>query len=163
MRLQLRAARAEDCVAIAEVWHAAWHDAHDDVVPPELLPHRALAHFLTLAVQRFPAITVAVHGEQVVGFVGLDEDEGELELLFVAGHVRGCGVADALIGHAEQQLARSYECAHLLVVVKNDRARRFYARHGWQDVAPHPYAATIAGGSVDVPHRRYEKALRESR
>jgi hypothetical protein len=38
MRLQLRAARADHSVAIAEVWHAAWHDAHDDVVPPELLP-----------------------------------------------------------------------------------------------------------------------------
>jgi hypothetical protein len=68
MDLQLRAARAEDCVVIAEVWHAAWHDAHDDVVPPELLPYRGIAHFLSLAAQRYPAITVAVHGEHPPGW-----------------------------------------------------------------------------------------------
>lgn len=159
MTWQLRAARAADCVALAQLWHAAWHDAHAALVPAGLLPHRGLAHFRALADEQYAAIVVVAQAELLLGMCGVDEDEAELETLFVASPARGTGVADALIAHAEQRLAQRWARAHLGVVVGNRRARRFYERHGWHDVGPYAYAATVPGGTIDVPHRRYEKAL----
>lgn len=154
----LRMASPTDCEAIARVWHAAWHDAHTGVVPARLLPHRGLAHFRDLATACAGRITVAVQAQHVVGFVAADDDE--LELLFVGAAARGTGVADALIAHAERQISERHALAYLLVVDGNVRAQRFYQRHGFRDAGPFAYEAPIPGGSVPVPHRRYEKALR---
>jgi ribosomal protein S18 acetylase RimI-like enzyme len=154
----LQAASPIDCEAIARVWHAAWHDAHADIVPARLLPHRGLGHFRTLAAAQAGNITVAVQADTVVGFVGVDEDE--LELLFVAAAARGTGVADALIAHAQRHISERWTRAYLLVVEANARARRFYERHGYCDTGPFAYEAVVPGGKVSVPHRRYEKQLR---
>ena len=44
----------------------------------------------------------------------------------------------------------------------NARARRFYERQGWTDVAAIDYQAEIKGGTIPVPCRRYERVLRRS-
>jgi hypothetical protein len=45
----------------------------------------------------------------------------------------------------------------------NARARRFYERNGWYDAGDLAYQAQIAGGSITVPCRRYEKHLKKDR
>lgn len=156
--IQLRAASAADAEAIAAVWHGAWRDGHLGNVPEELLPHRGLAHFRQRAPPRIHQTTVATAGSEVVGFVTVHDDE--VEQVFVAAPARGLGVADALLRHAEQTIAARHDVAWLAVVAGNARARRFYERNGWRDAGHIDYAAEIAGGTIPVPSRRYEKWVR---
>lgn len=158
MTITLRPATPADVDAIASVWHSAWRDAHLGHVPDALVPERTLANFRSRAPARIAFTTVAVHDEQVVGFVIVSDDE--LEQLFVASVVRGTGAAVMLIDHAEASIARRFDTAWLAVVAGNARARRFYERQGWRDAGPIAYQAELAsGGTLIVPSRRYEKGL----
>ena len=155
--MQLRAAKAADLEHIATLWHAAWHDAHAALVPPALLPHRSLEHFRGLAEQQWTQITVAVQAGAIAGFAGVDDDE--LELLFVHRTARGTGVAGALIGWGEREIARRFARAYLVVVEGNARARSFYERCGWRDVGLEDYVAMTPEGGIPVSSRRYEKSV----
>ncbi len=154
----LRPATAEDADAIAQVWHAAWHDAHAEHVPAELLEHRTLDHFLGRAAEALRHSTVADDDSGVLGFVAVTDDE--LEFLFVAAHARGTGVAADLLAHGERQIAEAYDTAWLEVVTGNTRARRFYERQGWSDVGARDGAIATPNGRVVVAYHRYEKWLR---
>jgi GNAT superfamily N-acetyltransferase len=157
MSVVLRPAVPDDGEAIAAIWHGAWRDGHIGHVPETLHAHRHLVHFQERVPPRIPRTTVAVTAAGVVGFVTVHDDE--VEQLFVAGAARGQGVADALLGHAEQAIAACHAVAWLAVVEGNTRARRFYERNGWRDVRGFDYAAEIRGGTLPVPCRRYEKRL----
>jgi GNAT superfamily N-acetyltransferase len=154
----LRPAAPEDSEVIAQVWHSGWRDGHIGHVPDALLPHRQLEHFRRRVPPRLPGTTVATIAGQIVGFVTVKEDE--LEQMYVAAAARGTGVADVLMRHAEQVIARHFDVAWLSVAVGNARARRFYERSGWNDAAAMDYRAEIEGGTLPVPCRRYEKQVR---
>ena len=154
----LRPATEQDVEAIADVWHQGWVDGHVGHVPAALNPHRTLEHFRRRVPPRIPSTTVAVAGTQVVGFVNVHDDE--VEQLFVAREARGTGVAAALLRHAEAAIARRADVAWLAVANGNARARRFYERQGWADVAAIDYQAEIEGGTIPVPCRRYERVVR---
>ncbi len=154
----LRPATMNDVDAIAEVWHRGWIDGHLGHVPEALLPHRTLEHFRRRVPPRIPSTTVAAVGALVVGFVTVRDDE--VNQLFVAEAARGTGLASALLAHAEGVIARRAGVAWLAVASGNARARRFYERQGWRDVAAIDYQADIEGGTIPVPCRRYERVLR---
>ena len=154
----LRAASFADADAIAALWHLGWIDGHLGHVPEALHAHRRLVDFQQRVPPRIPTTTVATLGTEVVGFATLHDDE--LEQLYVAASARGGGVAAALIRHAERAIAERYSTAWLAVAVGNARARRFYARQGWSDVAALDYPAETAAGPVIVLCRRYEKVVR---
>jgi len=154
----LRPARPGDAEAIARVWHQGWRDGHLGHVPDALLPHRELDHFRRRVPPRVPTTTVATIANELVGFVTVHEDE--VEQVFVSPRARGTGVADVLLWHAEQEIARRFELAWLAVVDGNARARRFYEKSGWRDAGAIEYAAEIEGGTLPVPTRRYEKRVR---
>jgi GNAT superfamily N-acetyltransferase len=154
----LRAAAPEDSEAIAELWHSGWRDGHIGNVPDAILPHRHLEDFRRRVAPRIPDSTVATIDGEIVGFVTVIEDE--VEQVYVAAAARGTGVADALLRHGEQVVARRFGVAWLSVVAGNARARRFYERSGWHDAGPIEYRAEIAGGSIPVTCRRYEKDIR---
>jgi ribosomal protein S18 acetylase RimI-like enzyme len=156
--VKLRAARAEDARAIAEIWHRGWQDGHLGLVPQELVDVRTEASFRTRASERISDATVATVDGAVVGFVMVVDDE--VEQVYVAAAYRGSGVARALIGEAERQVrANGHEKAWLAVVAGNARARAFYERAGWIDEGPFDYAAAAEDGSIVVPCRRYTKLL----
>ena len=154
----LRPASFADAGAIAEVWHLGWIDGHLGHVPETLHAHRRRVDFQQRVPPRIPTTTVATLGPDVVGFVTLHDDE--IEQLYVAASARGGGVAGALIRHGERVIAERYSTAWLAVAVGNARARRFYERQGWSDVAALDYPAETAAGPIVVPCRRYEKAVR---
>ena len=154
----LRAATDADAGAIAEVWHSAWHDAHDAHVPSGLLADRPLAYFRRRAPELLDNTTVVDDESGVVGFVTVTENE--LDLLFVAGRGRGTGVAAELLSHGERQLAERYDTAWLDVVTGNTRARAFYARQGWRDTGPSDHSIETSSGPAVVAQHRYEKWLR---
>jgi len=154
---QLRAATEGDVEAIATIWHRGWFDGHLGHVPDSLYEHRRFDDFRTRVPARLDATTVASDGEQVVGFVVVHADE--VEQIYVAPPARGSGVASELLGHAETVIGACHDRAWLAVVAGNDRARRFYARHGWHDSGAFDYPAEAGDTTLTVPVQRYEKAV----
>lgn len=156
--LELRAARAEDAAAIAEIWHLGWRDRHLGAVPQELADARTEASFERRAAERVPDTTVATVGGAVAGFVMVVGDE--VEQVYVAAAYRGTGVAQLLLAEAERQVrANGHEKAWLAVVAGNARARVFYERAGWADEGPFEYLAAASDRRIAVPCRRYTKLV----
>jgi GNAT superfamily N-acetyltransferase len=158
MSQPLRPATDVDVDAIAAVWHAAWHDAHDAHVPAGLVDDRPLDYFTVRVPGLIDRTTVAEDQSGIVGFVTVDGDE--LDLLFVAARGRGSGIAGALLAHGEQLIAARFDTAWLEVVTGNARARAFYARQGWRDTGPADRLIETSSGPAVVPQHRYEKWLR---
>jgi putative acetyltransferase len=150
----LRPATPADASAVAELWHAAWHDGHAGHVPEGLTAARTLVAFHERTPGRVADTTVAVVDGVVAGFVMVVGDE--IEQLFVAAAHRGSGVAALLLAEGERQVAAAgHALAWLAVVEGNARARRFYERQGWRDGGPLPYEVTAGGASYVSPCRRY--------
>ena len=95
----LRAATLDDVPAIARVWHAAWHDAHDGRVPASVVALRTQASFLERAVPLVPDSIVAARNGEVIGFTATGGDE--VAELFVAEEARGSSAARRLLRAAE--------------------------------------------------------------
>jgi GNAT superfamily N-acetyltransferase len=133
---------------------------HLEHVPQALVDVRTEESFGTRAAERIGDTTVATVDGAVAGFIMVVDDE--VEQVYVAAASRGTGVADALIRESESQvLAGGHEKAWLAVVAGNARARAFYERAGWIDEGGFDYEASVEGGTITVPCRRYTKLLNE--
>jgi ribosomal protein S18 acetylase RimI-like enzyme len=153
--LEIRAARAEDAGAVAEIWEHGWRDGHLGNVPDELVALRTPESFTTRAAERVGDTTVATVDGAVAGFVMVVGDE--VEQVYVSADHRGSGVASTLLAEAERLVATGgHPKAWLAVAPGNARARRFYERQGWVDEGRFDYRAA---GMV-VPCQRYVKAVR---
>ncbi len=81
---------------------------------------------------------VAEERGRIVGVVVADDDW--IEDLWVARDHRRRGVGSQLLTAGERQIAAAgHAVAHLRVVEDNQRARRFYAAHGWTEIAAYPH------------------------
>lgn len=88
---------------------------------------------------------------------GPEPATGELYALNVHPDRWGGGVGSVLLGHVHAALADAgHREAVLWVVPQNERARRFYARHGW---APDGAAKTDTVQGVTVDEVRYRRRL----
>ena len=86
----------------------------------------------------------------MAGFVVVVDDE--VEQVYVDRRWRGRGVAELLLRHAEAVIGQGgRRTAWLAVVAGNTRARRFYARLGWQDRGSFTYQAQTATSTFAVP------------
>jgi putative acetyltransferase len=83
------------------------------------------------------AITVAVVGDEIVGFVTVDPRTGYLDQIVVAPETWGSDVAPALVAEAKRLSPARLD---LHVNADNARAIRFYEKHGFiktgEDVNP---------------------------
>ena len=145
--------------AVADLWHEGWHDGHAGHVPEGLTALRTREAFHERAPSRVADTRVAVGtAGELLGFVMVVGDE--VEQVFLARAVRGSGLAGALLGDAERQVAAGgHDEAWLAVVAGNARARRFYEKHGWRDERDLPYEVTAGGRTFVSPCRRYVKAV----
>jgi ribosomal protein S18 acetylase RimI-like enzyme len=151
----VRMATADDVAAVARIWHVGWGDGHIGHVPPELARYRQPEQFVTRARERIDSTWVADSRGQAVGFIMLKDDE--LEQIYVDRTVRGTGVAPMLLRKAVAEIrGAGYRRAWLAVVAGNQRARAFYARHGWRDAGSMSYLAETEAGPFAVPVHRYE-------
>lgn len=100
-----------------------------------------------------PFLTEGVDGA-VIGILTIGDDE--LYAIYVHPDHWGTGVGRALLERAEAELAKTCTVASLTCMVANTRARRFYARNGWElgDTLVEPH---FGGEPTDVC--RYHKAL----
>ena len=84
----------------------------------------------------------------------------ELHQLFVAADARGSGVAAALLADGESRLARNgIRQAWLDVVVGNQRAMRFYDKHGWRQTRRQGFDVETPTGIFPVEIQYMEKTL----
>ncbi|MEB8336900.1 GNAT family N-acetyltransferase [Streptomyces endophyticus] len=156
--LQLRPAQPADAEAVADIWYHGWGDGHRGNVPDALVEARPRDSFDERAAQRVKDTVVAVVDGQVAGFVMVAGDE--VEQVYVGAAHRGTAVAPALLSAAEDRVATAGHLrAWLAVVAGNARARRFYARHGWQDEGLFDHHAPGQDGPVLVPAHLYVKDL----
>ena len=166
--MQVRRAEPDDARAIAELHVAAWKAAFPGLLPQDYLDDLAPEDRLgeweqALGSSPWPVVLVAEEGGALLGFAALspsrDDDSdptvGEVQTLYVGPGVWRSGVGRALLERAGEELASAgFTTATLWVLDVNERARRFYERHGWQlDGASkvHDWVAFVA---TDVRYRR---------
>lgn len=151
MTLTVRRANAEDAHPIARLHVLAWHVAYPGLLPADYLEGIDLeARFdswrsMLSAGQDaagVPSRTFVAESEDlVVGFatVGCFREEpentstGELWAMYVHPDRWRTGIGDALMAATFTELERlGATSSYLWVLEGNDRAMRFYERHGWQ-------------------------------
>jgi GNAT superfamily N-acetyltransferase len=156
--INIRDATIADISRLAEIWHGAWHDAHDRIVPPELVLLRTRESFDSGLRAASTSVRVAGEVDAPLGFYALKG--AELYQLFVSTSARGTGVAAALIADAETRLGQSgVHTAWLTCAIGNNRAARFYEKSGWTRAGIVIEHVEVAGGTFALNVWRYEKCL----
>ena len=156
--MKVRSADERDLDQLALVWFDGWHEAHAQIVPPELTRLRTVESFRDRLRAALPDVRVVDASGLPVGFSVVKGDE--LYQLFVSAHARGSGVAGALIAEAELRLrANGVETAWLACAIGNERAARFYQKRGWHRVGTMLNQAETSAGTFPLDVWRYEKRL----
>jgi GNAT superfamily N-acetyltransferase len=156
--MNVRPADTTEIDHVGKLWFDAWQDAHAAILPAELVRLRTLENFRERI--RAALATVRVIGPRgaPMGFCMIKEDE--LYQLFVSAQSRGSGVAAALIADAEAQLRESgVKTAWLACAIGNERAAKFYEKHGWHRVGNMTNRLDTPEGEFLLEVWRYEKAL----
>ncbi len=154
-RVTLRFAEPDDLDALAQLWSDGWQIGHRDVVPDALARLRTLPSFRArLQVGLADALTSGPIGRPSC-FVMLKD--AEIDQFYVAPKHVGSGLAARLMAATEVVLRdRGIARAHLICTEGNDRATRFYQRHGWVEVAR---GDTLVPGPFTLRVIRFEKSL----
>ena len=91
-------------------------------------------------------VTVAVHGDAVIGFLARDGDD--IQALYIAQSQWRKGAGSALLNHAQGFVAR----LSLWTFQANTQAQAFYAAHGFNEVE----RTDGAGNDEHLPDIRFE-------
>ena len=127
---EIRPAAPEDAAAVSDVLTAAGVAAWGGFLGEERIEGATRG-------VRHPADLVAVDEEGVFGFVSWDADTGEITRLYTHPRAWGHGAGRALLDRALDALrAAGRSQAWLNTEERNERARRFYERHGWREDGP---------------------------
>lgn len=154
----VRAAQAGEVGHLAWVWYQSWQDAHAGIVPPELTRLRTLESFTDRMRAAVPNVRVVGPSGAPVGFCMVEGDE--LYQLFVSAESRGSGIAAALLADGEARLAANgVQTAWLACAIGNERAARFYEKHGWRRVGNMINHLDTPEGPFDLEVWRYEKRV----
>ncbi len=164
--VEVRRARVGDAADIAAVHVASWQQAYRGLMPAELLdslsvPARTQRWATNLEGTAAGAATfVAELDGELIGFASIgpcrDEDAetaAELWALYLHPRHWDAGHGHVLHAHAVQALAATGATeATLWVLTTNDRARRFYERHGW---AADGATKVVALAGAELAESRY--------
>ena len=141
MTVRLRTGTDLDLLAVGDLHYRSRRDAYAGFLSPAALEFGSPAVLGEWWTERFRwerdthRLTVAVHGERIVGFtylgVSAEPDVAELSAIHVDPGAVGTGVGRLLMRDALTGLATYGSSAVLWVLEPNVRARRFYERGGW--------------------------------
>jgi ribosomal protein S18 acetylase RimI-like enzyme len=156
--MDVRVAKEVDIGQLAKIWYEGWHDAHERIVPAELIRLRTLESFRDRLQAALPNVRVVGPSGEPVGFCIVKGNE--LYQLFVSAQSRGSGVAAALIADAEARLSESgVETAWLACAIGNERAAKFYEKCGWHRAGTMINHLETSKGTFPLEVWRYEKSL----
>lgn len=157
--MDVRDAEEAEVGHLAALWHETWHESHAALMPPELTRLRTLESFRDRLHEALPNIRVVGPSGNPIGFCIVRG--AELYQLFVSAKSRGSGAAAALIADAEARLvAGGVETAWLACAIGNERAARFYEKHGWRRVGTVVIDVDTSAGPYQLEVWRYEKSLK---
>lgn len=157
----VRTVEAVEIDRLAVLWHEVWHLSHAPLVAEELTRLRTLESFRNRLEEAFSSIKVVGQLGAPVGFSIVRGDE--LYQLFVLPRCHGSGVAAALLQEAEAQLAaQGVRTAWLACAIGNERAARFYEKHGWRRSGTMVNRAETSAGHYALDVWRYEKMMSPS-
>ena len=156
--MDVRNAEDSEIDEIARVWHDAWRDAHLALAPAELTRLRTFETFRERVADAMAEVRVIGPIGAPVGLCMIKHDE--LYQLFVASAARGTGAAAALLADGEALLAEcGVRTAFLACAIGNDRAARFYEKHGWRRVGQMMSRVWTPEHEFLLEVWRYEKTL----
>jgi len=172
--VELRDATPVDGHAIASVQVQSWRVAYrgqlpDDVLSGLSIPDRE--RFWSDALTARPALTriiVAATGGVIVGFAATgpplvaadraDPSLGDLYALYLNSDLWRRGIGTRLHTAALDRLRSSgFTHAGLWVLETNERALRFYRRHGWADTGR--TQVDLGPGGTELHERRLHRSL----
>ena len=171
--VEIRDATPADAHALAAVQVASWRAAYRTLMPDEVLAGLSVPDLEQVWSARLTprpprtGVVVATDGRQIVGFASAgppldptdraDPTSGDLYTLYLDpdhwGHGLGAPLHAAALDHL---VANGFTHAGLWVLDGNQRALRFYLRHGWSDTG----RTRIDRGPQDV--ELSERQLRRS-
>lgn len=155
---EVRPALPADTEVLADIWHNAWHEAHENLVPASLVAMRSVNAFRDRLEGMIPRTSVLDLDLGTVGFCTVDG--AELEQIFVRQTARGTGVARKLLKDGETRIrANGFAQAHLYCLPANRRAVRFYERTGWLRDGLTVERFRTAQGVVAVRSLKYTKVF----
>ncbi len=161
-RVAITRARVKDASAVAAFQQLAWQQTYRGVVDDVFLD-APLGDRVERWTERIRsgsrAVTIAWAGEVAIGVASTsiatpalpEVPPLELNSLYLRRDVQGTGLGSRLL-----RAAIGDDDAHLLVVDVNERARRFYERHGFR-----PGGAVLTDPGTGLTERRWVR--RESR
>jgi GNAT superfamily N-acetyltransferase len=156
--MEVRDAEPPDFEALVRLWQAGWTDAHAAVVPAGLAHLRTLDDFATRMRNMYGSVRVIGPVGAPIGFHAVKSDE--LEQFYVSARARGTGAAALLLHDAESRLAAGgTRIAWLACAIGNERAARFYEKHGWRRIGTVTHHPETPQGPFALEVWRYEKAL----
>ena len=157
----IRPATKADLDPLAQLWLDGWTEAHAAHVPPELTAQRPLDSFRRRLDGYGDRLRTAGPLGAPLGLCTISNDE--LDQIFVSDAARGTGLAAALLADGEARLAAGgVSHAHLLCVIENTRAARFYEKHGWENTGPSLESVFTDDGPFEFTVLRFEKTLNAS-
>ncbi len=141
----IRPASVDDAHDLAVVHVRSWQQAYQGLMPQAVLDGLSIAEReagwarLLAETPRASQTIVAEHDSAIAGWAsyGAARDEhapgsGELWGIYAHPDAWSTGVGHALLTAVEQALrSDGHETAYLWVLEGNERAARFYERHGW--------------------------------
>ena len=156
--MEVRNAEETELDRLAKLWYDGWRDAHERILPAELARHRTLESFRDRLDAALPSVRVVGAPGEPIGFCIVKDDE--LYQLYVSSSARGSGTAATLVADAEAQLVnRRVETAWLACAIGNERAARFYEKHGWRRTGTMTNHLETPAGEYLLEVWRYEKHL----
>jgi ribosomal protein S18 acetylase RimI-like enzyme len=160
VRYAIRRATAADAPAVHDLFHRSFSATFGHLYPPQdlaaFLASCTPASFRTECSSAAFTCFLGEAGDRLLGYATLGhmglpiEPEGRwwvLRQLYLEEEAKGSGLANALMAHALLEArARGVEELYLTVWIDNHRARRFYERHGFEEVGAYPF---VVGATVD--------------
>jgi GNAT superfamily N-acetyltransferase len=172
--VELRDAAPADAHALATVHVASWRAAYRGLMPDEVLAGLSVPEREQRWTDRLAApaprtsVVVAIDARQFVGFAAVgpplvaidraDPTLGDLYALYLDPGHWGRGIGAPLHAAALDRLAtHGFTHAGLWILDGNERAQRFYLRHGWTDTG----RTQIDRGPQDIElhERRLHRSL----
>ena len=132
---------ADLCLQFIADTHLCSYGTLDDFLEDGRTPQRFLDRIAAKLAEDTESCLHVWQGDSIVGQINfgmfVDPAIGYLSFFYVAPERRGAGVAaeiDAFVTRRFQK--RGYKTARLSVTAFNERAIRFYRKHGWRDLGP---------------------------